>query len=125
MTKWSKIKPFLVFIIPVILLPLPLVIDTSEARYAYCLIIIGLFWVLELLNLYVTCFLPMVLLPITGVASGSQLAKEYCSNTVMLLIGALMLACGIEKTGIHKRIALGTLKILGSSTRLLTWVALN
>ena len=30
-----------------------------------------------------------------------------------------MLACGIEKTGIHKRVALGTLKLLGSSTRLL------
>lgn len=35
----------------------------------------------------------------------------------MLFIGTLILACGIEKTGVHRRIALITLKLFGNNVR--------
>ena len=115
--SWSKIKPLLVFLVPLVLLPLPLIQKDSVATFAYCLSIIAIFWVFEILNIYVTSLLPMILLPLAGIAKPSSLAKEYMPDVCMLFIGTLILACGVEKTGVHRRMALLTLKVFGGSTR--------
>lgn len=125
---WHGIKISSIFLIPILLLPLPIVLKDSVATFAYCLIIVALFWVFEILNIYVTSFLPMILLPLTGLAKPSNLAKEFMPDVCMLFIGTLFLSAAIQKTGVHKRIALLTLKLFGGNLRslmfglmLVTW----
>lgn len=114
---WSKTKPILAVAIPIILLPLPLIAQDDVATFAYCLLIIASFWVLEIINIFVTALLPMVLLPICGIIEPSVLSKQYWPDTCMLFMGTLILACAIEKTGVHRRLALATLKYFGTSLR--------
>ena len=114
---WSKIKPLLIILIPLLLLPLPLVEKSSVATYAYCLLIIASFWILDLVHLSVTSLLPMVLLPFAGVVSPSYLAKQYSPDLCMLFLGTMILACAVERTGVHRRLALYTLRICGSSLK--------
>ena len=70
----------------------------------------------------------MILLPLTGLAKPSNLAKEFMPDICMLFIGTLFLSAAIQKTGVHKRMALSTLKLFGGNLRslmfglmLVTW----
>lgn len=74
-STWNKFKPWTIVLLPILLLPLPLFFQNQVALFAYCLLIIALSWIFEILNIYFTAFLPMVLLPLTGVISPNILAK--------------------------------------------------
>ena len=47
----------------------------------------------------------------------SNVAVNYMKNTNFMLLGGLTVAIAIETSQLHRRIALGTLKIIGSSPR--------
>ena len=86
---WPAIKFILIFAIPIVLLPLPLIAKDDVATFGYCLLIVASFWILELLPIFVTSLLPMVLLPITGLAQPAVLAKQYFPDSCMLFLGTL------------------------------------
>ena len=112
---WIKLKPLLVILLPIFLAPIPIVLRSSEARYAYCLMVIAIFWILELMPINAVSFLPMVLMPILGIAEPKKIAPQYLPDNNMLVIGNYITACGIKATGIHNRIALNALKLCGAS----------
>jgi len=93
--------------------------DKSIAEFAFCLITMACFWIFEVLPISVTALLPYILFPSLGLMSSSAVAAKYMSNTNLLLVGGFMVAIAIEETGLHKRIALGALKIVGSNPRCL------
>lgn len=93
--------------------------DKSIAQFAYCLITMACFWIFEVLPISVTALLPYILFPSLGLMNSSAVAAKYMSNTNLLLVGGFMVAIAIEETGLHKRIALGALKIVGSNPRCL------
>ncbi|MFN5819438.1 MAG: SLC13 family permease, partial [Novosphingobium sp.] len=63
-------------------------------------------WMSEALPLYATAFLPFVVLPLLGVADATKTAAAYYSPIMFLFLGGAFLALAIERTGLHRRLAL-------------------
>lgn len=72
-------------------------------------------WMSEALPLYATAFLPFVVLPLLGVADATKTAAAYYSPIMFLFLGGAFLALAIERTGLHRRLALAILSRAGGS----------
>ncbi|OXA47481.1 hypothetical protein Fcan01_17628 [Folsomia candida] len=86
----------------------------------------ALFWVLEALPIPITSLLPVALFPLLGLQSTSQVVGNYMKESGMMFLGGISLALGISHCGLHKRLALKTLLVIGTSPwRLLFGVLLT
>ncbi len=72
-------------------------------------------WVAEIAPLAVTSLLPVALFPLLGIMSGKDVSATYFNHVIFLFIGGFIVALAIQKWHLHKRIALGILRITGSS----------
>lgn len=78
---------------------------------------IAIWWVTEALPIPVTSLLPVILFPMTGALSIGETTSAYGHKMVFLYIGGFILAMAIEKWGLHRRIALNVIKLVGVSQR--------
>ena len=72
-------------------------------------------WVTEALPMPVVAMLPLVLFPLLGIADLPTVAVSYGDQIIFLFLGGFMLGLAIEKWNLHRRIALGIVKITGTS----------
>jgi sodium-dependent dicarboxylate transporter 2/3/5 len=79
-------------------------------------------WMTEAVPLTVTALLPFLVLPFGGVSTAAETASTYYSPILFLLLGGAFIALAIERTGLHNRLSLAILRVVGSGggrTRLL------
>jgi sodium-dependent dicarboxylate transporter 2/3/5 len=83
-------------------------------------------WMVEVVHLLVTSFLPIILFPLLGIADAKTIAAQYMDQVIFLFIGGFIMGFAIEKTGLHKRIAFGIMGKIGTNpTGLLAAVMLS
>ena len=79
-------------------------------------------WITEAVPMTVTGLLPFLVLPLSGVMTARETASQYYAPILFLLLGGAFIALAIERTGLHRRLSLAILRVVGSSggqTRLL------
>src|SRR6056297_1506322 len=102
------------------LLFLPFTVSPSATAALASTLWIAVWWVTEAIPIPATSLLPIVLFPITGVVSATGATAPYADPVVFLLLGGFLLALGIERWGLHSRIALTIVSLVGvQSDRLL------
>lgn len=70
-------------------------------------------WMTQAVPLTVTGLLPFVVLPFSGGGTAHEVAGDYYSPIIFLLLGGAFLALAIERTGLHKRLATFILDRIG------------
>ncbi|MDN3204391.1 SLC13 family permease [Algoriphagus sediminis] len=77
----------------------------------------AIWWITEAIPIAATAFLPLVLFPLLNILPIKTASANYMHPTVMLYMGGFLLATGIEKWNLHRRIALGIINLIGSDMR--------
>ncbi|WP_428675051.1 SLC13 family permease [Roseibium sp.] len=72
-------------------------------------LLMAVLWVTETVPLAVTALIPVVLFPLAGIASLADLSGSYANPVIFLFLGGFMIAKGIEKWGLHRRLAFAIL----------------
>jgi len=75
----------------------------------------AVWWISECVPLAVTSLLPVVLFPLLGVMDLPATAAFYGKDVIFLFLGGFLLALGIERSGLHRRIALHIVQRIGAS----------
>jgi sodium-dependent dicarboxylate transporter 2/3/5 len=70
-------------------------------------------WLSEAIPVYATALLPLVLLPPFGAASMREAAAPYAHELIFLFMGGFLIARAMEKSGLHRRVALSVLGLAG------------
>jgi len=78
------------------------------------LALMAVWWATEPIPIPATSLLPLIVLPLIGAASPAQVGGGYAHPIVLLLLGGFIIAMGIERWGLHKRIALNIVSRVGS-----------
>lgn len=89
-------------------------LDFSAWAVAALMVWMAVWWATEPIPIPVTSLLPLAVIPLIGAGSAREAAAGYSSPIVMLLLGGFVIALGIERWGLHKRIALNVVSLVGS-----------
>ncbi|WP_113908155.1 SLC13 family permease [Aliidiomarina celeris] len=84
---------------------------------------VGWWWISEALPLPVTSLLPFVLLPLGGILDARDASRSLGDHVIVLFMGAFMLAKAVEASGVHRRLALNLVSLIGASRAKLMIVA--
>jgi solute carrier family 13 (sodium-dependent dicarboxylate transporter), member 2/3/5 len=80
-------------------------------------LLMACFWLTNAIPIYATSLIPLALFPALGILGSEEVSKAYIDHTVFLFFGGFVIALGIEKWGLHRRIALTVLTWMGGSPR--------
>lgn len=93
--------------------PLPAGMERGAGIVAGLVVLMAAWWMTEALPLTATALMPFLVLPFAGVMDAKSTASAYYSPILFLLLGGAFIALAIERTGLHKRLALALLRMVG------------
>lgn len=65
----------------------------------------AIWWLSRALPLWATALLPLPLFPVLGVSGLPATASSYVSGVIFLFLGGFVLAAGVQRWGLHRRLA--------------------
>ena len=77
---------------------------------------VGLWWITEAVPIPFASLIPFIMLPSFGVIDFKEASSAFGSHVIILLLGAFLLAKGLESSGVHKRIAFNIISFLGGTS---------
>jgi sodium-dependent dicarboxylate transporter 2/3/5 len=79
--------------------------------------LMAIWWMTEAIPLSATSLLPIILFPLLTDRSVAQATAPYANPIVFLFLGGFLLAIAMQKVNLHRRIALQTLRAVGTHPR--------
>ncbi len=77
-------------------------------------VLMAVWWVTEALPIAATALLPIVLFPPLGVATVAATTAPYANPVIYLFLGGFLIAMALESCGLHRRMALAVLGVVGT-----------
>ncbi|HKI85496.1 MAG TPA: SLC13 family permease, partial [Thermoanaerobaculia bacterium] len=74
----------------------------------------AVWWLTEAIDISATALLPIVLFPLLGIAPISKATAPYASSVIFLFLGGFLLALSMQRWGLDRRVALLTLRWVGT-----------
>lgn len=115
------LKDNAVWIGPLIAMAVALIMSTYGWETKGCIAgavaaLCATWWIFEPIPIPATSLIPLGVFPLTGVLSGAQVAGAYGHPLVLLFVGGSLLSKAMEKTSTHHQLALGTVRLIGSTS---------
>jgi sodium-dependent dicarboxylate transporter 2/3/5 len=98
-----------------LLLPAPAGMLGEAWKTTALVVLMATWWMTQALPLTATALLPFLAFPLFGVMGASDTAAAYYSPILFLVLGGAIIALAIERTGLHRRLALAIVSRGGSS----------
>ncbi len=118
MNKVAVIVASLLVFFAILAIPIDPTVLAPEARsVAAVTVLMILLWVTGVIPLEATALLPLVLFPALGVLSPVKVAESYGNEVIFLFLGGFIIAMSMQRWGLHRRIALHIIRIVGTSPR--------
>lgn len=73
-------------------------------------------WVTEPIDIAATSLLPFAIFPLVGVLTPSDVGKAYGNPLILLMLGGFLLSAAMEQSGVHRRIALWMVNLVGGNS---------
>jgi solute carrier family 13 (sodium-dependent dicarboxylate transporter), member 2/3/5 len=80
-------------------------------------LLMATWWMSEAIPIAVTALVPIVLFPVLGVATVDAATSPYANPLIFLFLGGFLIALGIERWGLHRRMALAIVAAFGTRPR--------
>ena len=77
--------------------------------------LVAIWWIFEPISIPASSLIPLAVFPLANVLSEADVAAAYGDKLVLLMFGEFMLSAAMEKSGAHRRIALGMVNLFGGS----------
>ncbi len=91
---------------------------SAEGWYTAAIaVLMAVWWTTEVIPIPATAMLPLVLFPLFNISGISATAAPYANPMIFLFLGGFILAIGMQEWGLHRRIALNIIYVIGSKPR--------
>lgn len=97
--------------------PAPAGMPAAAWKTAAVAVLMAIWWITEPIPIPATALLPLALFPLLGVATIEKTAAPYANPVIFLFLGGFLIAAAIERTGLHRRVALHLISFAGTSPR--------
>lgn len=75
----------------------------------------GIWWIFEPIPLPATSLIPFAAFPLAGVLTHREVATAYGHHLVLLMLAGSMISTAMEKSGAHRRVAIGMVRLVGAT----------
>ncbi len=99
----------------VVLAPFLLSLPRAARHTLAVTILMAAWWMTVAIPIPATSILPVVLFPLLGILPSGSTAANYANNNIFLFLGGFILALGIERWSLHRRIALHIVRVVGTN----------
>ncbi len=96
-------------------LPGPRDMPESAWTMAAIALLMVAWWITEAIPIPATSLLPLVLMPLTGVMPIRDAAAPFANELIFLFLGGFLIALGMQRWNLHRRIALSIVYVVGTS----------
>jgi sodium-dependent dicarboxylate transporter 2/3/5 len=97
------------------LLPVPEGMKAEAWAVAAITVLMAVWWITEAIPIPATALLPIPLYPLLGVMKANLVTGSYGDEVIYLFMGGFFLAVAMEHWNLHRRIALLTVRIVGTT----------
>ncbi len=108
---WGGLAAFLILLA----LPAPAEMPLAAWQTTALVVLMASWWMTQALPLTATALLPFIAFPLCGIMTASESAAAYYSPILFLVLGGAIIALAIERTGLHRRLALAIVARGGGS----------
>ncbi len=117
-TRPGWLLPLLVGVSVVILfLPTPTGMPAAAHRLVAVATLMAGLWMTQAIPLAATSLIPLALFPLLGIQSAKETSKAFVEDSLFLYIGGMIIALGIERWHLHRRMALHIVSLVGVSPK--------
>ena len=112
--RWGLWGGLAAFLIMILAAP-PAGMPVEAWRTTALVVLMATWWMTQALPLTATALVPFVAFPLFGIMGAGESAASYYSPILFLVLGGAIIALAIERTGLHRRLALAIIKRGGTT----------
>lgn len=104
----------LLILLVLVQIPPPEGMSVQAWRTAATALLMAIWWITEAVPIPVTSLAPLVLFPLLNVLPITEAAAPYANPVIFLFMGGFMIAAALESCGLHLKMALSIILVVGA-----------
>ncbi len=112
---WAGLVGGVVLLLAALLTPPPSGLPAAGWHTLGLALMMAVWWSTEPVPIAVTALMPLIVLPLLGISNFGTAAAPYANPLVFLFLGGFLLAAGVKRWGLHRRLAYGAVRTIGTA----------